>query len=60
MKIVTEREFFDALKADPRDIMPTTERPDCSVWRDQRTRAIFGRSYPGWKNPDDPKQYQID
>jgi hypothetical protein len=39
---VTKDQFFDALKADHRDIMPTTESPNCSWWRVVWTREAWG------------------
>lgn len=59
MQRVTETEFFEFLKRDTRDIMPTTEAREYSVWRSQRTRAIVGRTYPGWANPGTEKAYFI-
>lgn len=53
---VTQMEFFAAIAADSRDIMPTTMNPNFSSW-ETRNRAVVGRSYPGWRNPGDPKGY---
>lgn len=59
MRVVTKEEFFAALKADPRDIMPSVEdSPDYSEWK-TRQGTTWGRSYPGWKNPQAPKQYML-
>lgn len=56
---VTKEEFFAFLKSDNRDIMPTTELPYKTLWRDQRTREIVGESTPGWKNPRDAIAYKL-
>lgn len=59
MRAVTQDEFFAALKADRRDIMPTTEKPDETLWRVVATRELWGRSTPGWKNPGTTSSYEI-
>lgn len=59
MVAVTKDEFIAALKADPRDIMPTTENREFTVWRVQSTRAVFGWSAPGWANPGAPKAWAV-
>lgn len=46
--LVTRGEFFAALYADPRDIMPRSE-PSRTVWEDQRTRAVWGMTTPGYR-----------
>lgn len=56
---VTKDEFFAALKADARDIMPTTENREFTIWRAQYTRAVFGWSAPGWANPGAPKAWAV-
>lgn len=48
MRVVTREEFFAALNADKRDIMPSVDRvpfPYSSTWRD-RNRNVFGRTEP--------------
>lgn len=45
---VTKDEFFAALKADQRDIMPTTEAREYTPWRVQATRAMWGWSSKGY------------
>ena len=54
-----EPEFFARLAADKRDIMPTTERPDFTPWRVTSTRAMWGWSTPGWRNPGAPKAWAV-
>ena len=54
MKIVSEKEFFVLLKADPRDIMPSVDNPNFTDWNTKDHRRV-GRSLPGWKNPSDDK-----
>lgn len=59
MKQVSKEEFFDALYADKRDIMPSIAESDkYSVWM-TTSRYVWGYSYPGWKNPQDEKAYFI-
>ena len=58
MRSVTKEEFFKALSADPRDIMPHINSPEYSDW-ETKGRVLFGRTYPGWKNPGDPEQYLL-
>jgi hypothetical protein len=47
---VTQEQFYAALYADKRDIMPTTKYPYYTTWEVVRTRSMWGWSYPGWKN----------
>lgn len=58
---VSHDEFFAELKAQPHDVMPTTEMPEITIWRrqDSVNREIWGYSTPGWRNPADPKTYGI-
>lgn len=57
--VVTQDEFYAALKADKRDIMPCiAEHADRSVWKD-KAGVVFGVSFPGWMNPGDPKSYAL-
>jgi len=51
MREVTQLEFFRLLAADPRDIMPNVEHEDHHLWLVRPTRAVWGWSAPGWKNP---------
>jgi len=56
---VTHEQFYAALYADQRDIMPTVENsPSYSDWV-VRGGGLWGRSFPGWKNPGDAKAYFI-
>ena len=59
MAVVSQDEFFAALKADPRDIMPSHTERERTKWRVVRTGAVWGVSTPGWANPGDPKCYAI-
>ncbi len=54
---VTHEQFYAALRADSRDIMPTTNSETFSDWEVVGSRAVWGRSFPGWKNPGDDKAY---
>lgn len=58
MRQVTKDEFYAFLKSDPRDIMPTTELPNKTLWRD-RNRVLVGESFPGWRNPCEPVSYWL-
>lgn len=61
MRLVPRDEFFAALFADKRDIMPTTRDPD-QTWWETKTRQVWGWSSPGWKtsgNPNTPKAYAL-
>ena len=56
---VTEQQFYAALKADRRDIMPSVKYPFVTIWAPQHGHGEFGRSWPGWKNPGDPEKYAL-
>jgi len=56
---MTPGDFFAALKADPRDIMPDHSLRELTVWRVVRTREEWGRSTPGWANPEGPETYTV-
>ncbi len=56
MITVTKDEFFAALYADKRDIMPRSE-PHQSTWED-KSRRVFGISTPGWKC-EGPTTYKL-
>lgn len=58
MVAVSKEEFFAALYADPRDIMPTHNAPDHTQW-ETKSRQLWGWSTPGWKNPGTEHQYAI-
>lgn len=58
MTEVTQAEFFAALRADPRDIMPTVNEPLRTTW-EAKDRTLFGVSLPGWKNPREPQKYML-
>ena len=55
---VTKDEFFAALYADKRDIMPNIDNPDFTVWQDS-TRKVFGRTLPGWKLSGLPESHPL-
>lgn len=48
MTVVTKAEFYLALGADKRDIMPTTEAREHTPWRIVATRAMWGWSSTGY------------
>lgn len=57
---VPQEQFYATLYADPRDIMPTVENSDSfSDWQVAKGGELWGRSFPGWKNPGDAKAYFI-
>jgi len=55
---VSKDEFFAALYADKRDIMPSVSQPNVTTW-ETKTRQVWGWSLPGWKNPSDAKVWAI-
>jgi hypothetical protein len=59
MAIVTEEEFFWFIHVDPRDIMPTTEDRNFSVWRTTRDRHVVGRTLPGWGGGRQDRVYML-
>jgi hypothetical protein len=59
MVAVSAEEFFARLKADQRDIMPSLEASPCYTNWETRNREVWGWSYPGWKNPGEPKIYAV-
>ncbi len=58
MVAVSKEQFFQALYADARDIMPSANDPECTRW-ETRNRQLWGWSSPGWKNPNGEKTYAI-
>lgn len=48
---VSQIEFFAALAADRRDIMPTTEARTFTPWRVVATREMWGWSSTGYASP---------
>lgn len=58
MKEVTQEQFFEFLKEDPRDIIPHHDHPYVTTWETPR-RMVVGFSYPGWRNPGDPQKYML-
>jgi hypothetical protein len=63
MKTVTQKEFFAFIKANgANDPMPSTERPDVTLWKNRRGAVgrVVARSYPGWRNPMEPNRYEIE
>lgn len=64
MREVTKHEFFAFISAlgELSDPMPTTERPDVTLWRNQRgprQGQVIAKSYPGWKTGG-PERYEIE
>ncbi|MEM5406287.1 hypothetical protein [Paraburkholderia unamae] len=56
---VTKEEFFEALYADKRDIMPSiSESPYNTNW-ETKGRVRWGWSAPGWKNPRGEKIFAL-
>lgn len=58
MRTVTQDEFFAALKADKRDIMPSCDNEHYSNWM-TRDRQVWGRAFPGWKYPAEQEAYML-
>lgn len=60
MVVVTKDEFYAALFADKRDIMPTTEARERTAWRLMSNRAMWGWSSTGYASKfGDPQVYAI-
>lgn len=65
MREVTQDEFYAFIKArgERDDPMPSVEQPHVTVWTNRRGNSvgrIVARSYPGWRNPRDPKRYEVE
>jgi hypothetical protein len=59
-RLVTKDEFFDALKADRRDIMPSNLQPYITSWKVVSNQQVWGLTRPGWKSPfGTPAQYML-
>lgn len=58
MTRVTKEQFFSALTADPRDIMPSHRQRLYTIW-ETRDGVVFGWSSPGWQNPGSPVAYAL-
>ena len=56
---VSQEQFFAALRADRRDIMPSHREPLITSWEVTATRERWGWSYPGWKNTGEPKRWAL-
>lgn len=52
MVIVTKEQFYAALEADKRDIMPCVSQTHVTTWK-TRNREVWGWESTGWKNPGD-------
>ena len=52
----TEEEFFTFVGG-PLNIHPNHGLPDVTLWKEVGTRKLIGCSYPGWKNPGEPKRW---
>lgn len=48
MTVMTKEEFYAALAAEKRNIMPTTEAREHTPWRIVATRAMWGWSSKGY------------
>jgi hypothetical protein len=60
MKEVSKEDFFEHLKADKRDIMPSTMAENYSWWKVVSSQQIWGWTWPGWKNSGEgEKRYAI-
>ena len=58
MTEVTKEEFYAALYADPRDIMPSHHSPDYTTWK-TKDREVWGWSHPGWRDPGALRRYAL-
>lgn len=55
---VTQGQFFEAIANCSRDIVTSPQEHHCE-WR-TRDRILVGKTYPGYKEPGDPKKYTLD
>ncbi|MER9195280.1 hypothetical protein NKI13_18555 [Mesorhizobium australicum] len=55
-KEVTKEEFF--AHVGPLDVVTSLRSPDHTDW-ELRDRRLVGRSFPGWKNPSEPKRWLL-
>lgn len=55
MIVVTKEQFFKALEADKRDIMPSTADPYATRW-ETTYRQLWGWDSTGWKSTHDTEQ----
>ena len=58
MRAVSKQEFFAALYADKRDIMPSNRLDNETRW-EAKDGTLWGVSKPGWKNPGTPAAYWV-
>jgi hypothetical protein len=58
MKEVTKEEFFALLAKDTGDIMPSNREEKFTIW-ETKSRHVWGKTLPGWKNPQDEKKYFV-
>lgn len=54
MREVTKDEFFATVG--PMNVHPSIVSPSHTSW-ETPLRKVIGVSFPGWKNPGDPKRY---
>lgn len=60
MTEVDRETFFYLLYKDERDIMPSTDYREFTLWKITGTGGVaWGWSFPGWANPEVPKRYAI-
>jgi len=59
MREATKDEFYSALYKDGRDIMPSNEFPDHTLWK-LKNGGVWGWSVPGWRNVGtEPERYAV-
>ena len=57
MILVSKEQFYSALEADKRDIIPSVKEPYITTW-ETKNRELFGWESTGWKNPgEEPLRY---
>lgn len=53
----TKQEFWGYVMNATHNLHPSVRNPDYCDWEDPSTRRLYGRDYPGWKNPGGPKAW---
>ena len=56
---VPQAEFFALMRADGRDIMPNHDADEFTRWEVKGSRALWGWSTPGWRNPGSKRAYAV-
>jgi len=64
MKEVSKKEFFEFINSrSSDDPMPSSMDPNVTNWKNLKgpnRGKVVAKSFPGWKNPRQPKKYEIE